>query len=326
MKKLTLLTAMLLSTTTLAAEADHYTGRNDFLGDISANINATANSALDNAVDNLKDLDCEQKASELELYKELRKTFANHTKGELVINLLHEESIEKRAIPLDQSIFGDWSILNGFLLGRSSASESALALSPLIRVGDKYIGIDKMEHMFGMGFRYFKKHHIKGKKLHKVLKSGIFSEKTILGGNILATGVFSYGDLSANFNGMRFWNHMLQKRNDVLGKSHNIGPYIKCANGRYAVNKENPIDFRNYVDSSMDESVNCSKFATKAAARKYKKAISERGFKCPMSIESLNEMKSKYSAVIDRDKKKRPVSHWIINDEGIDDVSYFNEF
>lgn len=326
MKKLTLLAAMLLTTSTFGAEADHYTGRNDFLADISENINSRSNMAVEEAVDSLKGLDCSNKESEIELYKELQKTFANHTKGDLVIKLLVEKSIEKRAIPLNESIFGEWSVLNGYLLGKKSAANSPLALSPLIRVGDRYIGIDKMEHMFGMGYRYFKKHHLKGKKLHKVLKGGIFSEKTVLGGNILATGVFSYGDLSANFNGMRFWNHVLQRRDDVLGKKHNIGPYVTCNDGRFSVNKENPIDFKNYVDHSMDESINCSKLATKSAAKKYKKAIDDRGFKCPMSNESLEKIKAKYDVVIKTDRKKRSISHWIINDEGIEDVSYFNEF
>jgi hypothetical protein len=328
MKLLVLSTCILLSVNTFGAEADHYTDRSASLLDISEQINDQANSALSTAVEKLSNIEnCESEKSEQKLYDELRKTFANHTSGKLVKSLLHSKSITKRTIPLNESIFEEWSVLNGYLLGRRSAAKSPLALSPMIQVGDQLVGIDKLEHMFGMGFRYFKKHYLKGKSLKKVLKGGIVSEKTILGGNILATGVFAYGDLAANFNGMRFWNHMLQRRNDVLGVKHNIGPYIKCENGKFEVNEEIAIDFKNYVDSSMDESINCSKFATKSGAKRYKRSVEKRGYSCPMSKDSLNEMIRKYDVVIDSDRKKRPISHWILNKSGkIEDVSYFNEF
>lgn len=327
MKNLILLGSILLSTAGYAAEADHFTSRNDFLEDISDRLNKDANESLKKAVENSKSLgECDSKKAELTLYKELRKYFANHTKGEIVKGLLHAENTSKRAIPLNESIYGEWSVFDGYLLGKKSAAQSPLALSPMIQVGEQLIGIDKLEHMFGMGFKYFKSHHMKGKKLRKVLKRGIFSEKTILGGNILATGVFAYGDLSANFNGMRFWNHVLQKRDDVLGTHQNLGPYVHCVDNKFVVNTENPIDFKNYVDASMDESINCSKFATKSGARKYKRAMKKRGATCPMSKTILNDMLEKYNTPTPRDRKERPISHWIINTDGIEDVSYFNEF
>ena len=328
MKLIVLSTCLILATNTFSAEADHYTDRSVPLLDISDQINDQANSALEAAVETLSNLEnCDSKDSKTLLYGELRKTFANHTSGTLVKNLLHSNSITRRSIPLDESIFEDWSVLNGYLLGRSSAAKSPLALSPMIQVGDQLVGIDKLEHMFGMGFRYFKKHHLKGKSLKKVLKGGIVSEKTILGGNMLATGVFAYGDLAANFNGMRFWNHMLQNNDDVLGVKHNLGPYIKCESGKFVVNKNKSIDFKKYIDSSMDESINCSKLATKSGAKRYKNSIEKRGYSCPMSKESLQNIVKKYDIVIESDRKKRPISHWILNKKGkIEDVSYFNEF
>ena len=92
--------------------------------------------------------------------------------------------------------------------------------------------------MFGMGFTYFTKHYQKGKDIKDVLSYGIALEKTILGGNVFATGVFSYGDLSANFNGMRFWNHVLQKNDDILGSEHNLGPYVTCSADKWQVNEK----------------------------------------------------------------------------------------
>jgi len=330
MKVLLTLFFLTLSCELIAGEADHYTNRNAYIEDISETINTLANSYLKLSTLKLNDAgNCDNSIdSEKLLYKELTKYFANHTKGILVKEILHEEYVSKRMIGLKESIYKEWSIFNGFLLGKKSAADSPLALTPMIRIGDHVVGTDKLEHMFGMGQIYFKNYYLKNKKLRRVLKKGIAREKTFLGGNIFATGVFAYADLSANFNGMRFWNHMLQKRDDILGSQHNIGPYIKCESGKWEVLKDNPIDFKNYIDASMDESINCSKFATKKGLKKFKRSLQrlDASYNCPMSKKVLNDMYSKYDVITPKDKKGRKISHWILNKEGNGKVSYFNEF
>ncbi|MFT6603723.1 MAG: hypothetical protein ACJARO_001235 [Bacteriovoracaceae bacterium] len=49
-------------------------------------------------------------------------------------------------------------------------------------------------------------------------------------------------------------------------------------------------------------------------------------FACPMSKSSLDKMIKKYDVVTPKDRKQRPLSHWIINKIGLEKVSYFNEF
>jgi hypothetical protein len=269
----------------------------------------------------------------MKLYQELQKTFSNHSKGTLVKEILYGNSFEKKVIPLKQSVYGKWKVTDGFLLGRKKAADSPLALSPLIRVKEEVIGVDKLEHLFGMGFNYFNQHYLKNKPLLKVLKGGIFKEKTVLGGNRLATGVFSYGDLSANFNGMRFWNHILQLRSDVLGESQNLGPYVVCRENKWEVNKEKLIDFSKYVDASFDESINCSKFAAKAAIKRFNQMAFDqnnlteiKNIQCPKDQSRLDELNKKYSPLISEDPKDLSIGHWIINNEGHGKVSYFNEF
>ena len=319
MKKLIL--PLLFSTSLLAAEADHFSKKDSPILDLGQSVNEMANEYLEKAVE------LNQDCNEESLYQELKKYFANHSKGKLVKRLLHEDEFSKRVIPIKQSVFQDWSVWNGFLLGRKAAETSPLALSPMIQIGDIVIGIDKLEHMFGMGNIYFNRFYKKGKTLKNVLKNGIFREKTILGGNVLATGVFSYADLAANFNGMRFWNHILQKNDDILGRHHNLGPYVKCENNQFIINHNKPIQFENYVDHSMDESVNCSKFATKSGARKYSAVMDDKNIMaCDLTSPEFLELQTKYDVETQGDSKKRPISHWIINDDGIEDVSYFNEF
>lgn len=325
MKNSLFLPAVLFSTFAISissarsAEADNFTAYNLNLADVSAPINTIANEALNTAVEKLNSAgNCDADKAEENLYNELKNTFSNHSKGELVKTILYTENIQKNALPLKNSVYGEWKPLDGYLLGRKKAASSPLALSPLIQVGEQAVGVDKLEHMFGMGFSYFTQYYKKEKSIEHVLKVGILKEKTFLGGNILATGVFSYGDLSANFNGMRFWNHVLLKHDDILGKEYNLGPYVSCVNSKWKVNSEKPIDFKNYVDASMDESINCSKFASKSGERKFKAAITEMGMSCPMDQSKLNAIREKYKAL--------NIQHFIINDEGTDTVSYFNEF
>ncbi len=330
-----------------SAETDHYTLADSEVTDITNELNAYSNSGLADVLEKLNqegacnakveapfnffddeydDFDA-PKTPEDRLSEELTQIFANHGKSRLINDFL-DGNITRTIIPLKESVYKEWTKSTGFLLGRDGASKSPLALSPLIKVGGHVIGVDKLEHMFGMGYAYFKRHHKRGMSLRRTLKIGIAAEKTYLGGNMLATGVFTYADLAANFNGMRFWNHMLQKEDDVLGKEHNLGPYIVCgADGKWAQKEE--IDFSNYVDMSMQENINCSKFATKKGVKKFKASLDRlhkktgRSAACPISQGKLEEAASKYRIPM---KDGSTIDHWIINYDGNEQVSYFNEF
>jgi len=304
-----------------SAEVDQYTIKNKSLEDALESLNDRANTYIQRAIirANFQGSNC----NEAVLYRELKDYFANHSKGQMGRDLLFDDTIPKTVIPLKESVYRKWSVWNGYLLGRKKAKDSPLALGPIMRVGHYEVGTDKFEHIFGMGNDYFERYYNKKKSLLSILKHGVFLEKTALGGNIFATGVFSYGDLAANFNGMRFWNHMLQKQDDILGPKHNEGPYISCSDSKWIQVKD--LDFSNYMDVSLDESINCSKFATKKALRKFKQAIGDREASC-LSPNSHYDELDKYDVVIPGDKQRRKISHFIINRRGHQKVSYFNEF
>ena len=328
------ITLLLGAAPAVAAEADHFTVPEGQVADVTEAVNRLANEGLQAAIDDLNAMGgcSDTRESEELLYERLTEVFSNHKKGQLVRTIISGD-IPRTVIPLKESLYSEWKIWNGFLLGRKGAAKSPLALFPLVKIGDTVVGVDKLEHMFGMGLRYFKGHYFEEKPLVSVLKGGIFKEKTALGGNLFATGVFSYGDLSANFNGMRFWNHMLQKRDDVLGAQHNIGPYLTCRAGKWVRNEERPIDFRNYVDATMQESMNCSKFATAGGVRKFHEALARmrerdgsRVYSCPENPALIDEAARKYEVQIADDPRGSKVDHWIINREGNVQVCYFNEF
>ncbi len=333
MKLITLIFLFVFNPLLFAAEADHFSPEIDQnneegliqdLEDSNELLTQSTHKMVKSVLDKINKNNSCQQMDEKELYKELKTIFSNHTKGKLVKEILYTGNYPLIKIHLLKSIYKDWSIFNGYLLGKKNASESPLALSPLIRIRDVTLGVDKLEHLFGMGYQYFDRAYLREKSIKRILKRGIFFEKTILGGNILATGVFSYADLAANFNGMRFWNHILQKRDDILGKEYNYGPYIVCQAGSWVQSK--PIDFSQYMDLSVDESINCSKLASKGGVTKYRKILKENSLQCPRRPDLYRDLLRKYSIPTPGDRKSRPLSHWILNNNGIEKLSYFNEF
>lgn len=290
------------------AEVDQFTRRNEPLEDSAEMVNKKANDSVQSALRTLnqKGSGCEEET----LYPELRKYFANHMKGIFIIDLLEDKTLPKRVIDLNNTVFQDWRMFDGLGLGLVLRRKSDVVMSPIIRLGDHMIGTDKLEHMFGQGFSYFTTNYLKGKGPIKAVKGGALREKLVLGGGRISNGVFSYADLSANFNGMRFWNHMLQLREDILGPEHNVGPYIACENNKWVQVKK--IDFSYYADASMDEGINCSQFPRKKTAEKYIKRVKADGLTCPVDRSSLEDMIVKY----------KQMSKWIINTHGNGVVNY----
>jgi hypothetical protein len=302
---------MSCSFTVLSSETDGFTNRNAPLADSSPVINEMANKYMSVA---LHDANAVSSCDETALYTELRKYFSNHMKGQLIKDILTDESVPKRKVVLSSSVYRDWSPWDGLGMGLTFVSRTGLTVSPILNFDNTIIGADKFEHFFGQGFSYFTENYLKDKGAIKAVKGGVFKEKIFLGGNKVGNGVFSYGDLSANFNGMRFWNHMLQKNADVLGEDHNLGPYVQCENNKWVQVKK--IDFTDYFDSSMDESINCSKFPSGSTVKKFEKSVEELSMNCPVDPQKLEEMRVKYGAF----------SKWIINLDGNGVVHYFGEF
>lgn len=295
-----------------ASEVDQFTYRGQSLNDSSELLNKKSNAAVKAAlkIANANGNGCEEK----ELYRALTLYFNNHVQGKLTKDVLTDDNITKRTIELQDSVYQDWTMWDGIGMGSKSLSKKAVTMSGEIRVGDHFIGVDKLEHMWGQGYAYFTNNYLKDKGEIKTVKIGAGKEKIILGGNKFGNGVFSYGDLSANFNGMRFWNHMLLKHDDVLGADRNIGPYIACTNDKWSQVEE--IDFKNYIDDSMDEGINCSKFPTEKTAEKFTDRLKQMGQACPADIQKRDDMIVKY----------RQMAKWMVNERGNEAVSYTHEF
>lgn len=239
--------------------------------------------------------------NEKRLYKGLRKSFRNHIIGELAPYIIESDEIERFETLTSEGIYRDFSWYEAVIPGLY-AKIFADPAGKILNFNGHLVGTDKFEHFMGTGYNYFKDYYLQDNAdLHAVLMKGWKLETGLMGG--ITTGVQSYADMVANFNGMRFWNHMLQKHDDILGE--NIGPYIACENQRWVQKKK--IDWRRYIEASWDEAINCSKFRTPKLVEKVQAVIAQYQRKSPIDL-SCPITPAKLVHVMDQ--KYHPLPAW----------------
>lgn len=294
MKAAWFLSVTILTASLQAAEIDPFTNRYAPLKDSLSAVNTLTNRLLNEA---LSEANEKSGCSEKKLYKAMRKRFNNQYQGELASTIIDSEDIPKTKTPSNESIYRDFQWYEAIVQGGTARISDPIA--DLMKVNGYLIGTDKFEHFLGSGYRYFKKHYIENEPVEEALRIGWKAETGFLGA--VTTGVMSYGDLAANFNGMRFWNHVLLKSDDVLGAEHNLGPYVTCENNQW-VATEKTIDWSDYIDESFDEAINCSRFKNETLARKVNTRLIElalkdkegRHYVCPLVPAALDKLKEKY--------------------------------
>ena len=111
-----------------------------------------------------------------------------------------------------------------------------------------YMGTDKLGHFVTVGLSYYKKYLFhkklgksKEKALRKAVRRGIFSEQTYYG-NIIS-GVFSFADLEANYQGLLYAIDLCEGDAPLL---------IKDKKGNWKQRK--PFDITPYLSPKWDES------------------------------------------------------------------------
>jgi len=129
-------------------------------------------------------------------------------------------------------------------------------LSPTLNINGIYAGSDKISHYLGVGYLYYLRYNLhlrlnrkrnlssSVKKLNAVKKAiefGLYTEKFILGESNLSSGVFSYGDMESNYQGLLFYKSFCE------GKA----PRLQKKRGRWQWVRN--LDIRNYVNPKWDE-------------------------------------------------------------------------
>ena len=257
-----------------AGEPDNFSARLDTNAQIAnADINKTINGVLENAIELTNEgnnRSCDRKLLLNFLKDDLDKNFPN------IVTYLYSN------IPLAGAIdYTQVPYTGKFPYGRTS-----FVPSTKIKVGNEafVIGLDKLDHFFSHGFLYWK---IVGEnpdmsvaKINNALDLGIVQEDGPWG--LKGYGVKSYGDLAANYKGLFFWQDLLD------GKP----PIIACENNHFILNKK--FELEDYFDESMDESINCSSFATNEMLKSIKVFTEQKKISCPLSAATCLKLVKKY--------------------------------
>ncbi len=293
-----------------ASENDSYTRRFEPLPDQTDFLNQKVNEFLEKAVDKanlqtrkkslLKNNSIEPKMgtdccnSEI-LYNQIRFQLARPLIGQLesFVNELPKEKSRKVSF--------EGSIYKGFTLLETPTLTGVKKMGSLVRIKNSVIGADKFGHFFSEGWSYFSVAYSDEIHFEAALLFGEISESVFFGA--LTTGVYSFADLAANFNGMRFWNRVLGDNPDVLDSKKKPAPYIRCINNQWKIIKK--FDWRDYIDAAWDEGTNCSSFRNDTLLKKVSLQIDllgqaeNRDCTCPLERKKINRLRKKYGVYSD---------------------------
>lgn len=205
----------------------------------------------------------------------------NKTMPNYQMTLERDQDIIRHAVPYGDSIF---EITRRQAIRRPSIARLRIwyklwGIKPVIRLGGVELGTDKIGHFLHAGWQYnnyFEKLVKRGKSTseaeRKVLKFGHFLERTLFG--MGATAVKSWADLTANYQGFRFYQDLFS-----------VGPnaYFKCEEGSWARIRD--FHWREHVSPMWDEAINCSTFHKRVDGL-FKKHIAALGMSCPVQPET----------------------------------------
>jgi|GEM_PF-687737 len=297
-----------------AAEIDSVTPRKLKLDNSLAIINTIFNQRIQEAIqkanaqqDDIEDIEQDEFCDEEVLYTELRKAiFQSFTaswgiKGyDLDKQLRSLLARQSYSLSLNDSIYRDIDYLEGFSLNIKE-------LSDVVNINGHLVGLDKMGHFFAEGWQYFKLIQYDDYSIDQALEWGKQQEAGKFG--YTTTGIFSFADLVANFNGWRFWNKVLLKEDDPLkGAIANFlsKPYITCEIQIITSIKTKKIvkaweyntrfDLSDYVDGTWDEGINCNSYEDPIIEEKVTLRIKNVNpdFTCPLIADYCLESQNKY--------------------------------
>lgn len=303
-----------------AAEIDSVTPRNLELANSLAAINEIFNQRIKQGIgkanpqteyglddEDFEDIDEDEYCDEEVLYTELRKaiyqslTASWGLKGyDLDKQLRRLLARYSYSLSLNDSIYRDIDYIEGFSLNLKE-------LSDVVNINSHLVGLDKIGHFFAEGWRYFELTQFNDYDLAQALDWGRRQEVGKFGYS--TTGLFSFADLTANFNGWRFWNRVLLKQDDplkgVIADFFNR-PYVSCKIQIMDSVKNRKIIraweqnawfyFSDYIDGAWDEGNNCNSYADPMIEAKVVSRIKavDPDFSCPYNPKHCLKAREKY--------------------------------
>ena len=225
-----------------AGETDQYLAWSATLDDSSDEINSYLNAGIETALTRLdrpRRLACEEVPPKIYRY-----LFHGLLRSRLRHYLDEDPSIDR--YPGAEVKY--FRYLRSSLF-RGPAFPFFMPMSRTIDVAGVHLGIDKVNHIFGFGRRYYnryRRHLRRGRDepeaVRRTVLWGLTIERYFVGGMI--DGILSYADLEANYQGLRLARDLCEAE----------PPHLALEGGRWRLAR--PVDIRGYVNPRLDETYN----------------------------------------------------------------------
>ncbi|HWU43034.1 MAG TPA: hypothetical protein VN132_06330, partial [Bdellovibrio sp.] len=222
-----------------AKETDNFTGRYQRLEDSTAVLDQEMNNRLKEVekAANKEKFPCDENG-----FRKLRVLFHEQNQDTLFVGSMESwaedsDKVKKREASPKESIYNG-VLENGIFFDR-------LKLASTIKVNGTLVGTDKLGHFMDEGFEFFTTYRRTKYNMKTALSGPLGEEKGMYGQD--STGVISYGDISANYQGILFYQNLVEGPH----------PYFGCVNNQWKQVRN--FTFADYVDASWDEGINCSK-------------------------------------------------------------------
>jgi hypothetical protein len=178
----------------------------------------------------------------------------------------------------------------------------APAQSPTVKVYGVELGTDKIGHIFQQGYEYFNLYtgaRSRGadekSAAASAVRYGVLSEDGIYG--VMLTGVYSNGDLAANYAGFKFYDNLLHSVR--IGES--TLPPILVRDGAHwivAPERDNADLMKPYITEHLNEAFNPSKYLF--SVERIRKYVRERCSRWVQEVPGFDE--ASYRAHLERTK------------------------
>jgi hypothetical protein len=202
-------------------------------------------------------------------------------------SLFTNHPIRRLTIDYNDSIFSALNFIDSW--------SNRTRIGSIIKWGDLIVGSDKFSHFLSTGYMYFDLIENNSMSYQDVLDWGIKSEEGIFG--LTTTGIFSFGDLTANVEGLKFWRSLTPHYSDSNVIIQNKNPLIACnaTTNKWEMNTKSPLypfDWDNYITSAWDEGYHCNKFKNEQIKSEYlgylsnleaNKVFPNQYFTCPLN-------------------------------------------
>ena len=250
---------VLLQLNVNAGEVDNYYAWNNKIKDSSIEFNSYINDAINDALDSVNKQwgtpSCEEAAMDI-----MKKLGSTNYLIKRVGSLNTDLEIWAQDNPTIDKIPRQGESLKEYAAQSIYAPELKIfgvptKLDVTLNVNGVYFGTDKLSHFLGSGFEYYRKYlkylddNSPAMAEALAVKWGVKMENGIIG--LQAVGVFSYGDLEANFQGLKMAEDFCRADEAKL----------KLVRKNWVL--AHKIDFREYVNPNWDESFNRSTYTQK---------------------------------------------------------------